>query len=379
MSRIPRKAPLSELGRAAVAYAEEGFSVIPIGEDKKPLLPSWKQYQRIPPSLAQVRSWWRKSPDAWIGIVTGAVSKLVVVDADSPEAGQCVAERFGQTSRIARTRRGCHHYYRHPGEPVPNSAGKYGAKIDVRGDGGYTILPSSPGYTWEAEGDWEDLPVYTPPPSAVADDLPLDLNVGVAEGQRNNQAARLAGYLLGKGLRVGETTAALGEWNQKNTPPLPRKEVVATVKSIAKRESRHGKKTQRDSLIECAIDAVFWHDENRTACATFEVNGHLEHAPVRSRRFTDDLESGFSDRFHTAASNQAFEEALRVFEARARHDGETHQTYVRVARIGRKIYIDLGDASWRAVKVTGRGWRVVNNCPDKFLRPEGMQPLPEPK
>ncbi len=62
------------------------FSVIPLRpHDKKPMLPSWAEYQRRLPSEEEVDLWWTQWPDANIGIVTGAISGLVVVDVDGAE------------------------------------------------------------------------------------------------------------------------------------------------------------------------------------------------------------------------------------------------------------------------------------------------------
>src|SRR5215469_16231220 len=42
------------------------------------------------------------------------------------------------------------------------------------------------------------------------------------------------------------------------------------------------------------------------------------------------------------------------------------------------LYLDLGDATWRAVEIDTTGWRVVDNPPVRFRRASGMQPLPVP-
>ena len=54
------------------------------------------------------------------------------------------------------TARGRHLYFKMPGAPVRNSAGKVGAGIDVRGDGGYVLAPpsvhpSGRAYAWSVD------------------------------------------------------------------------------------------------------------------------------------------------------------------------------------------------------------------------------------
>jgi predicted P-loop ATPase len=60
---------------------------------------------------------------------------------------------------------GLHLYFKHPGLPIKNSAGVLGPGIDVRGDGGYVVLPPSPHrsggrYRWLAEVPIADLPPW---------------------------------------------------------------------------------------------------------------------------------------------------------------------------------------------------------------------------
>ena len=43
-----------------------------------------------------------------------------------------------------------------------------------------------------------------------------------------------------------------------------------------------------------------------------------------------------------------------------------------------RLYLDLGDATWRAVEIDATGWRVIDNPPVRFRRAAGMQPLPVP-
>ena len=70
--------------KAALSYAEMGLSVIPVASNKKPAIKSWIPYQKESASEKQIIHWWGNNPRANIGIVTGAISNLTVVDLDSP-------------------------------------------------------------------------------------------------------------------------------------------------------------------------------------------------------------------------------------------------------------------------------------------------------
>ena len=136
---------------------------------------------------------------------------------------------------------------------------------------------------------------------------------------------------------------------------------------------------QRDLLIGLTEFCEFWHDANRIAYATFTVNGHNEHWPVRARDFRMFLSSRFYEETGGALGGQALQDAIRILEARAVNDGPEYEPFVRVGRRGKELYIDLCDTRWRAVKITASGWSVVDNPPVKFLRSSSMRPLPEPE
>jgi putative DNA primase/helicase len=135
---------------------------------------------------------------------------------------------------------------------------------------------------------------------------------------------------------------------------------------------------QRDTLIGLA-ECEFWHDANRIAYATFAVNGHSENWPVRSREFRMWLSKRFYDEIGSTIGGQALEDGVRVFEARAVNEGPEYESFIRVGQHDGKFFIDLCDAQWRAVKVTGAGWSIDRDPSLKFLRSSSMRPLPEPE
>ena len=52
--------------------------------------------------------------------------------------------------------------------------------------------------------------------------------------------------------------------------------------------------------------------------------------------------------------------------------------HIRVGGLDGRLYLDLGDETWRAVEIDATGWRVIDNPPVRFRRAAGMQPLPIP-
>jgi hypothetical protein len=52
--------------------------------------------------------------------------------------------------------------------------------------------------------------------------------------------------------------------------------------------------------------------------------------------------------------------------------------YIRVAALDDRLYLDLGDETWRAVEIDAAGWRVIDDPPVRFRRAAGMQALATP-
>jgi hypothetical protein len=70
---------------AALLYlTEKKYSVIPVRGDKRPYI-KWEQYQKERATEEEVRGWWKKWPNAMIGIITGKISDLAVIDIDTDE------------------------------------------------------------------------------------------------------------------------------------------------------------------------------------------------------------------------------------------------------------------------------------------------------
>ena len=59
-----------------------GWSIIPVGNDKKPLI-KWKEYRSRVATQDEIIEWWAEHPEANIAVVCGAVSGISVIDLDS--------------------------------------------------------------------------------------------------------------------------------------------------------------------------------------------------------------------------------------------------------------------------------------------------------
>lgn len=130
----------------ALHYCERGFSVIPIIPGQKKPLIKWEQYQTQRADRDQIQKWWKQYPNANIGIVTGEVSDLFVVDIDTEE-GQNNLLEYGFDTIINPTvktpRGGQHIYFKYPkGQEITIGAGIVKG-TDFRGNRGYVLAPPS--------------------------------------------------------------------------------------------------------------------------------------------------------------------------------------------------------------------------------------------
>ncbi|MGH3974703.1 MAG: bifunctional DNA primase/polymerase [Pseudonocardiaceae bacterium] len=150
-SAIKNAAEAGHLPTAAATLAKAGIPVFPcVPGSKQPL--TAHGFQSASADASQVNRWWRRAPEANVGIPTGAASGLVVVDVDIHRSGDgfrafSTAMEFGLTQRWAwmvRTPSGGMHAYfaATPGVEQRNWS-LPSRHIDFRGDGGYIVAPPS--------------------------------------------------------------------------------------------------------------------------------------------------------------------------------------------------------------------------------------------
>lgn len=245
--------------QAALDHLARGWSALPFrARDKRPAV-AWIEFQQRRAGPDEAQDWFRQWPDANVGIVTGAISGVVVLDVDPAHGGEASLEQLEHEhgplphTLEARTGGGGRHlYFAHPGRPVANRVGLWPG-IDLRGDGGCVVTPpslhrSGRRYLWVAGHD---------PATCNPAPLPLWLRTrlgvpaerighprawwrellarGVGEGRRNDSIARLTGHLLWHGVDPQVALELLLCWNRvRCRPPLSDDEVMGVVDSIAR-------------------------------------------------------------------------------------------------------------------------------------------------
>ena len=227
---------------AAKKYLAEGKSVIPTN-GKIPLVP-WTDFQTRRPTEETINQWWDKWPNANVGIITGIISGITVIDIDGEKGQNSIKKNniYLPLTQINKTPHGFHHIYNY-NKNYHQDTGIFEG-IDIRNDGGFIVAPPS------LIGE-ETYVTLTDGPCAEIGDIPLlqkktkekntlsspqwveeFLKSGQKEPGRNHAATRLAGHYRTKNLSSGETFEILKGFADKCMPPMDLNELWNTIQSV---------------------------------------------------------------------------------------------------------------------------------------------------
>ena len=227
---------------AALSYLKLGYSPIPLKSGMKSPVLKWREFQDRRASEQEVTDWF-KNKDANIGIVTGKISGLTVVDVDGRPGLDSLklADISIPKTYTVRSPKGLHFYYQY--QESPHTVAGILPNVDIRNDGGMVCAPPSttPDGEYQVMADHPvavlgnafgalNKPVLAP--SVRKPDWLVDLiSEGAPEGSRNASAFRLSSYFWSKNMPEDVILALLELWNARCTPPLPDRELESIVNS----------------------------------------------------------------------------------------------------------------------------------------------------
>ena len=405
---------------AALEYAEAGLPVFPCGRDKKPL--TKHGFKDATTDQTTIKDWWSKWPDASIGMPTGSASGVWVVDIDLPDGpsswGELLKGNGDLTTRKQQTGSGGWQlFFKYNGAEIKNSAGKIGTNIDVRGAGGYVILPPSShpsgnNYQWLEESqpidapEWlVDLATKAKPEEKAQQTTGGTSKYGLtalhAEAEKvrtatnhtRNDTLNRSIFAIGHLVGGGEVSQSMAEnllLEAALAVGLEEKEARATIKSgltagmaqprtADEPKPEEKKRTVAEMLVDLVPDDILFHDADGKAYADIEIYGHRETWAIRSKAFKSHLSFQLFKEHNRTPASQSLQDALGTIEGKALFMGPERSVNVRIGEHDRSVYLDLGRPDWSAVEITAEGWRVVTNPAIRFWRPAGMRPLPEPE
>lgn len=223
----------------ALQYIENGYSLIPVDKrDKKPLI-KWSDYQKKRASEETVEKWFKS--DNNIGIVTGKISGITVVDIDVKENKQTPLDTFPPTHTIQTPSGGYHLYYQYT-DKVGTGSNQYPQfpHVDIRNDGGYVVAPPS-SFKGKSYTVLKALPIAPFPVElfGAKKKQTIAAMVDLSKGDRNQTMASLIGTLIHSRNEkewVKEVWPAVVSINKTYKPPLSDTELETTFQSIVKKE-----------------------------------------------------------------------------------------------------------------------------------------------
>jgi hypothetical protein len=223
-------AAADEACRLAINLARNTcFAVFPCHANKSPACPhGFRDASHDPTAILQL---WHRWPGELIGIATGAVSSVWVVDVDVKHREGCHWWRANHhrllPTRTYQTRSGGLHLYYRDGAGIGCTTGRICYGVDTRGDGGYVVYWFATGLACHDHSRPAPWPawlraVLSPPPRPEvaphkAQAVPAEAAVAgivrrvaeAREGERNAVLFWAACRLLERGMRLRDVEALL--------------------------------------------------------------------------------------------------------------------------------------------------------------------------
>jgi len=249
---------------AALKYHDRGYSVIPIKPGcKDPPLVKWEPFQTSRADRNTILSWWSSYPDANIGVVTGKLSGIIVVDHDKykPTYSPEIALEYFPDSIITPSSKtpqgGLHMVFRCP-DPAPSGRAEAGGlrAIDLRAEGNYIVFPPSRNgngiaYEWFDGLSLDDVPPAEIPNKYIST-LYRDVDTGkqarpqastlstsvYMEGRRDQDLFHIANLLVKARCEPEYLYKTLEIIALSCNPPFPLNEVQTKIESALKRAER---------------------------------------------------------------------------------------------------------------------------------------------
>lgn len=344
--------------------------------------------------IETIRKWWTQWPNANIGLATGSINNILVLDVDPIHGGsESLIELENEYGTLPKTptvktgSNGRHFIFKAPSLTQKNTHG-FKSGLDIKCEGGYIVAApslhkSGNHYEWMSGLDIFSLSPTDCPPwllklidssEVKSNEIDLNLNEDIPEGTRNDTLFKFGCTLRKQGYGEQELHLVLLGKNQSSCkPPLDANEVKQICNQVIKTVKK------RDTVELINEHVSLFHDSEQKAYASITVNDHKETYPVHSKQFKNWISKQYYDEKKDVLKDDQKRDLLSILEAKARYEGQRQDVFTRIGGDSKKIYVDLANENWEVVEIDGDGWRVIKDSPVKFTRGNGMLPLPNPE
>ena len=218
--------------KAAIEYLSMNLSVIPV-KDKIPTMP-WKEFQERRMTKQEARKFFQNAEG--IAVVTGKISGITVLDLDDEHYYADIKDKMNAPT--VKTKRGYHFYFNY--SPTSITSVKLMNLYDVRNNGGYVVVPPTPGYIWI-----KPLKFPLPEVPVLMKKHHID-ETAFRRGRRDNDLFHIALSLVRGGMNRDEAIATLLPYARICQPPMDEKVVIQKVDSAI----NHAKMQSLDDELE---------------------------------------------------------------------------------------------------------------------------------
>lgn len=246
------------LGNAIRYLIDDEYSIIRIKPKDKEPYGGWERFQTKKMDQKYAETIFSYT-GVNIGIVTGEISGITVVDIDTKKGDNPPLEKFPPTYTVKTGNGGYHLYYKYTPH-LRNSVNIFPhlPSVDIRNNGGYVVAPPSiiTPIVVGQDGKYEvlhNIPITDFPleifkiPKNAPRKASTKFKLDISSGSRNNSIASTIGTIL---LPLAEEKWVTDGWeavksiNQTYKPPLEEEELKITFESIANKEKQRRSKPQ---------------------------------------------------------------------------------------------------------------------------------------
>lgn len=259
----------NNLLESALQYRNIGWSVIPLSPGSKIPPKDFKvmQYRERLATVEEIESWWKENPKYNVGIITGKLSNLFVIDLDKYKQeynAEKVMEYIPdsiETPTDKTPRGGEHLYFQYPTDCDPTIHADTLPAVDYRGENGYILAP--PSIVDGKKSSWvippNGKPLSAPPTPFV--NLLKSINnkytnniytenttnslqqstmstIVFKEGRRDQDLFHLANVLVKGGSERDFLSQVMNIAALSCNPPFPENEVKTKIESAIQRAER---------------------------------------------------------------------------------------------------------------------------------------------
>lgn len=291
---------------AARIYLQHGLSIIPLAPLSKIPIEGFDvmEYRSRLATEEEIQGWWGNDPNMNIGIVTGNLSGIVVIDLDKYDekySEEITKEYFGENlecPRVESPNGGQHLYFKNPEDANLTIGARKLPGIDLRGEGGYIVAPPSMGtngkkYRWSKHFTRKILPdltrkaidalyqsssnssngiytntnnIYNNNKSTLyrADDNSCGQDANIAhnaytilqKGTRDDDLFHIANWLLKGGRGENYVKQVLEILGKNANPPFPPKELSLKIQSALSRQERRERNLTDEVKEFCCLQGA---------------------------------------------------------------------------------------------------------------------------